>query len=108
MAVKSRIVAHYLAHEKSKTYRVEEAKVYPTKYSISDSTGVTFPIFSLGMVRKGSNPALGIILDDIFCCLFDCSAYVRDGVKFEHLAAAFDLKTLFGLELGKLEGWIKK
>lgn len=105
MAVRSKMVKHYLTHSKSRTYRVEDAKVYPTKYSLSDSTGTNYAIYSLGTMRKGTNPSLGVIINDIFCCLFNASAYVRDGVKFERIALSFDLKSLFELELVGLSGW---
>ena len=102
MAVKYRVVQHYVVHQKSKTYRVEDCKLYPTKYSLEDSTGTVWELWSQGMLRKGSVKLLGVIIDDIFCPLFLSD---QMGDRVTQLGLKFDLRTLFKAELDKLVTW---
>lgn len=102
MAVKSKTVQHYVAHQKSKTYRVEDCKLYPTKYSLEDSTGTVWELWSQGMLRKGSIKPLGIIIDEVFCPLFLSD---QMGDRVTQLGLKFDLRTLFKAELDKLVTW---
>lgn len=102
MAGRFRVIQNYVSHQKSKTYRVEDCKLYPTKYSLEDSTGAVWELWSQGMLRKGSVKMLGIVVDETFCPLFLSD---QMGERVTQIGAKFDLRTLFKAELDKLVTW---